>query len=142
MNDWLELFSETLPSTDRVAEFLTVDGVGGIDLFLGTTRPEISPDGRALLALDYEAYPEMAIKEMHALAKRVREQYPVARLAILHRIGRVPVRQASVVIGVSTPHRAEAFAATKFLIDQLKVSVPIWKKEIWDAGDGTWVNRQ
>jgi molybdopterin synthase catalytic subunit len=113
---------------------------GGIDLFLGTTRAETSADGRELVSLDYEAYERMAIEKLHSLAKRARTEWPVIKLAILHRIGPVPVGEPSVIIAVSTPHRADAFAACRFLIDQLKVDVPIWKKEVWADGSATWVH--
>jgi len=120
--------------------FVTDPCAGGIDVFLGTTRSEESADGRDLIALDYEAYGEMALKQMRDLASRARERWPVSKLAILHRTGRVAVAEPSVIIAVSTPHRADAFAACKFLIDSLKAEVAIWKKEIWTDGSGTWVH--
>jgi molybdopterin synthase catalytic subunit len=116
------------------------DEAGGVDLFLGTTRAETHPDGRTLVALDYEAYVEMAIKQMHDLAARARQRWPIRRLVLLHRVGRVDVGEASVLIAVSCPHRAEAFESCRFLIDTLKAEVAIWKKEVWADGSGTWVH--
>ena len=112
---------------------------GGIDVFIGTTRAETHADGRELVALDYEAYPEMALSQMRDLARRARARWPVVRLALLHRVGRVAVGQPSVVVAVACPHRAEAFEACRWLIDTLKAEVPIWKKEVWADGSGTWV---
>lgn len=114
---------------------------GGIAVFLGCTRAEKSPDGRELLALDYEAYQEMALKQMQELARQAREKWPIIKLAILHRVGRVGLGEPSVLIAVSTPHRGEAFDACRWLIDTLKKDVAIWKKEVWADGSGSWVHR-
>jgi molybdopterin synthase catalytic subunit len=124
---------------DAVA-FVTHPAAGGIDVFLGTTRAEKSGDNGELIALDYEAYEEMALPQMRDLAKRAREKWPIVKLAILHRVGRVAVGEPSVIIAVSTPHRADAFTACKYLIDSLKAEVAIWKKEIWSDGSGSWVH--
>jgi molybdopterin synthase catalytic subunit len=105
---------------------------GGIDVFVGTTRAERHAEGGNLLRLDYEAYPEMAIREMKKLAADARSKWAIARLAIWHRTGAVAVGEPSVVIAVSCPHRGEAFEACRFLIDELKKSVPIWKKEVYE----------
>lgn len=137
--DRIEIRAEPLDATAAVA-FVTDGAAGGIAVFLGTTRSERSPDGRDLVALDYEAYEEMALKQMRDLAAAARSRWPVTKLALLHRTGRVAISQPSVVIAVSTPHRADAFEACRFLIDELKKSVAIWKKEIWSAGPGTWVH--
>jgi len=137
--DWVALTAAALSAADVVA-FVTDPAAGGIDVFLGTTRSETSTAGQALLALDYEAYGEMATKQLHDLARRAREQWPVARLALLHRTGRVLVGAPSVIIAVATPHRADAFAACRWLIDTLKADVVIWKREVWADGIGTWVH--
>jgi molybdopterin synthase catalytic subunit len=114
------------------------DDSGGIALFLGTTRRD-SVGGREVIALDYEAYAEMAIAQMKRLAEESRGRWPISRIVMLHRIGRVDVGQPSVLIAVSTPHRAEAFEACRFLIDQIKMEATIWKKEIWSDQSSTWV---
>jgi len=115
---------------------------GGIALFLGTTRAETNDQGQPLVALDYEAYHDMAIKQMRDLARRAREKWPIIKLALLHRVGRVNVGEPSVIIAVSCPHRGDAFDACRWLIDTLKSEVAIWKKEIWSDGTGTWVDPQ
>jgi molybdopterin synthase catalytic subunit len=139
MSDLIAIRSTPI-TADEAVRFATDSTAGGIAVFLGTTRAETSPDGRALLALDYEAYADMAAKQLQDLATRVRGLYPVVKCAILHRTGRVAVGEASVVIAVSTPHRADAFAACKWLIDALKVEVAIWKKEVWADGSTSWVH--
>jgi molybdopterin synthase catalytic subunit len=119
---------------------VTDPSAGGIAIFLGTTRAETSEDGRSLVALDYDAYPEMARAQLTDLARRARDRWHISRLAILHRIGRVGVGEPSVLIAVATPHRAEAFEACRWLIDTLKAEAAIWKKEIWQDGSCTWVH--
>ena len=111
---------------------------GAVCTFLGTTRAEISADGRALLALDYEAYEAMAETQLRDLARRARERWPIRRLVLLHRTGRVAVGEASVLIAVGTPHRGEAFEACRWLIDTLKAEVAVWKREVWRGGEATW----
>ena len=113
---------------------------GGIAVFLGTTRAELNASKQPLVALDYEAYPEMALEQMRDLARRARQQWPIARLALLHRNGRVAVGEPSVIIAVASPHRGEAFDACEWLIDTLKKEVAIWKKEVWADGATTWVD--
>jgi molybdopterin synthase catalytic subunit len=137
--DWIELNAEPIDAGRAVA-FVSTPAAGGIDVFLGCTRAETGPDGRRLVALDYEAYTEMAMKQLRLLASEARARWPVVRLAILHRVGRVELAQPSVVIAVATPHRAESFDACRWLIDALKVDVPIWKREVWDDGSGSWVD--
>jgi molybdopterin synthase catalytic subunit len=139
LTDWIEILTSPLSPADA-ARFVTDPAAGGIGLFLGTTRQEQNPAGQSLLALDYEAYAEMAIGQLHDLARRARDRWPIVRLVILHRVGRVAVGEPSVLIAVSTPHRAEAFEACRFLIDALKSEAAIWKKEIWEDGTGTWVH--
>ncbi len=127
-------------STDAAVAFVTDPAAGGVAVFLGTTRAETAADGRALVALDYDAYAEMAVEQLQRLVATARQRWPLTRAAVLHRLGRVAVGQPSVVIAVSTPHRADAFDACRFLIDELKRDVPIWKQERWADGTGTWVH--
>ncbi len=138
-HDWIALSPNGVSAATAVK--LVGDAkAGGIAVFLGTTRAETSPAGQALVALDYEAYPEMAIAQMRDLARRARQQWPITRLALLHCVGRVAVGEPSVVIAVACPHRGEAFDACEWLIDTLKKEVAIWKKEVWADGSGTWVD--
>ena len=138
MNDnWIELSTEPLDA-GSAANHVTNAQAGGIAVFLGTTRAETNAAGQPLIALDYEAYGEMARAQLEDLARRARLSWPILKLALLHRVGRVLVGEPSVVIAVSTPHRAEAFDACRWLIDTLKAEAAIWKKEIWEDGTGTW----
>jgi len=111
---------------------------GAVVLFLGTTR-EFTGD-RQTVALDYEAYREMAERRLTELESEARRRWPVVECMIVHRLGRVPIAEASVAIVVSTPHRADAFAAGQWLIDTLKQDVPIWKREQWADGTTEWVH--
>lgn len=131
-HDWIQLHPEPI-DTAPVIEFVSDPRAGGIAVFLGTTRAQAGTGDQKLVALDYEVYEQMAHKQMLDLAARARERWPIQRLAILHRIGRVPLSEPSVIIAVSTPHRAEAFEACRWLIDTLKAEVAIWKKEIWET---------
>ena len=124
----------------RCVAFVSGPRSGGVAVFLGTTREEQRADGADLLALDYDAYPEMVITQLHDLAARARTRWPVVKLALLHRTGRVGLGEPSVVVAVSTPHRAEAFEACRWLIDSLKAEAAIWKKEVWSDGTGSWVH--
>lgn len=112
---------------------------GGVAVFLGTTRHERRPDGVELAALDYEAYPGMATAQLYDLAARARRQWPIIAVVIHHRTGRVPLSEPSVLIAVATPHRADAFAACRWLIDALKSEAAIWKREVWADGAVSWV---
>jgi molybdopterin synthase catalytic subunit/GNAT superfamily N-acetyltransferase len=123
------------------AKLVTDPRAGGIDIFLGTTRAETSEStARELLALDYEAYEQMALQQMRQLAQQARQRWPIVKLAMLHRVGRVALGEPSVIIAVASPHRAESFEACQFLIDALKKDVAIWKKEVWADGSQTWVH--
>ena len=140
-NDWIEITAEPLPTAD-VVTFVHDPTAGGIDVFLGTTRAEKNGRGQELLSLDYEAYHDMALRQLQELSRRARERWPIIKLALLHRTGPVGLGEPSVVIAVSTPHRAESFEACRFLIDELKRDVAIWKKEVWAGGGTTWVDPQ
>jgi molybdopterin synthase catalytic subunit len=111
---------------------------GAIVLFLGTTR-ELTA-GKQTVALSYEAYREMAERRLAELEAEARQRWPVVECVIVHRLGTVPPTESSVAIAVSTPHRADAFAAGQWLIDSLKANVPIWKREQWADGTSEWVH--
>src|SRR4029079_5204034 len=111
---------------------------GAVGLFLGTTRDLTA--GRQTVALDYEAYREMAERQLFELEAEARRRWPVIECSITHRLGRVPPTEASVAIAVSTPHRRDAFEAGQWLIDALKHDVPIWKREQWSDGTQEWVH--
>jgi molybdopterin synthase catalytic subunit len=123
-------------SGDSVAELVRSPECGAITVFLGTARR--MSRGREVEYLEYEAYPEMAIRKLDQIADEVRERWGTDRLAVRHRVGRVELGEPSVAIAVATEHRAEGFAACKYTIDRLKEIVPIWKKEVW-VGGGEWI---
>lgn len=137
--DWIQLHDQPI-DMGPVVQFVTDAEAGGIAVFLGTTRAERNAAGQALVALHYEAYREMARQQMDDLARGARERWPVRRVSILHRMGRVPVGEPSVIIAVATPHRADAFDACRWIIDSLKAEVAIWKQEVWDDGARRWVH--
>ncbi|MCC6425061.1 MAG: molybdenum cofactor biosynthesis protein MoaE [Phycisphaerales bacterium] len=136
--DWVGLFCDEL-NVQWATRRVTDPRAGGINLFLGTTRRQTAADGQELTSLDYAAYPDMALVQMQNLLTRARSQWPIIRSVLLHRVGRVSLGESSVLIAVACPHRAEAFEACRWLIDTLKVDVPIWKQERWSNGAGTWV---
>ncbi len=109
---------------------------GAVVTFDGIVRDNF--DGRAVRYLEYEAYAEMAEKKMVEIATEVRQKFAVGKIAMVHRIGRLEIGEAAVVIAVAAPHRAEALEAFRYAIDTLNRSVPIWKKE-FDVEGGSWV---
>jgi len=118
---------------NEIIKYVSEPKAGAITTFLGVTRGE--SEGRNVIYLDYDAYPEMAVKKMEEIACEIREQWNVLKIAIIHRIGRLKVGEVSVVIAVSTPHRKEGFEACKYAIDRIKEIAPIWKKEVWEGGE-------
>jgi molybdopterin synthase catalytic subunit len=111
---------------------------GAVCTFLGTVR-EMTGDRRTA-SLDYEAYPEMALKTMAELEAEARHRWPILDVALVHRVGHLELGEISVVVAVSCPHRHQAFDACRWLIDTLKAVVPIWKKEVWADGSEEWVH--
>ena len=130
------LFELTADPLDarRLEAAVSHKGAGAICTFTGVVRD--SSRGRSVTHLEYEAYAEMAIAQMRGIGEEIAERWPDARVAMAHRTGRLEIGETSVVVCVSSPHRAEAIAACKLGIDRLKESVPIWKKE--HAADGTY----
>lgn len=120
----------------KVIESVVTPESGGIDVFLGTTRNHSK--GRNVDLLEYEAYEPMALKIMNRIAEQARQTWEVQNVSLVHRVGKVPVGEASVVIAVSSAHRDEAFRACRFVIDELKRVVPIWKREYFDDGSVEW----
>jgi molybdopterin converting factor subunit 1 len=110
---------------------------GAIVTFIGVVR-ETSPTGRPVTRLEYEAFDDMAVREMERIAEQMDERWPGCSVAIEHRVGRMEIGEASVAIVVATPHRAAAFEACRFAIDRLKETVPIWKKEFFEDGSA-WI---
>ena len=120
--------------TERVRS----DQAGAVCTFLGTVREMTG--GRRTTSLEYQAYPEMALKQMAHLEAEARSRWPVIEAAIVHRVGHLGLGDISVVVAVSCPHRGQAFEACRWLIDTLKEVVPVWKKEVWADGSEEWVH--
>lgn len=125
-------------SVDAAVAEVRDDGAGAIATFIGTTRARSR--GRDVIHLEYEAYEGMAEQVMTELATALRERHELCKVAIHHRIGLVEIGETSVVIAVSAPHRAAALAACQEAIDELKVSVPLWKKETYVGGE-EWIGQ-
>ena len=124
--------------TEVLLRRVTVPAAGAVVLFLGTVR-ELTA-GRQTLALDYEGYPEMAEGKLAELEAEARRRWSLCEVALVHRLGRLELTEASVAVAVSSPHRAVAFEAGRWLIDTLKETVPIWKQEDWADGTQEWVH--
>lgn len=122
--------------TDALLADVGDPAAGGTTLFVGTTRNE--NEGRVVERLEYEAYETMAVDEMRRIGEEITRRWQVVAVSMVHRVGVVPVGQASVAVAVSAAHREEAFAACRFGIDTLKATVPIWKKEYYEGGEH-WV---
>jgi molybdopterin synthase catalytic subunit len=111
-------------------------GSGAVATFLGLVRDH--NQGRRVLHLEYEAYAPLAEKALTRIVDEAQQRWPGARMAIHHRTGRLEIGDASVVIAVATPHRADAFAACRYAIERIKQIVPIWKHEHFEGGD-VWI---
>ena len=120
-------------------DFVADPGAGAMVSFVGTTRD--TNEGRRVIRLEYECYPGMAEKEMTKIGRQVLERWPVLKIAMIHRLGRVDIGQASVAIAVSSSHRHAAFEACHYAINSLKETVPIWKKELYEGGQ-LWIGSQ
>jgi molybdopterin synthase catalytic subunit len=123
----------------ELVDYVTDPEAGAIATFIGTTRNH--NDGRRVIALDYEAYLEMAEKELARLGDEATKQWAICRMAIVHRVGPVQITEPSVIIAVSAAHREAAFAACRFAIEEIKRTVPIWKKEVYEGGE-IWIGTQ
>ena len=130
---WLALTADPLP-VGVAADWAVLARCGAVVVFSGTARDHAA--GRpGVTVLEYEAYEEQVVPRLAAIADDCRARWPdIGRVALLHRVGEVPVGESSVVVAVSSPHRQEAFAAARHAIDTLKATVPIWKRETWQGG--------
>jgi molybdopterin synthase catalytic subunit len=138
-SDWIEVTTEPL-SERAVAQAVEHPEAGALALFSGVVRDQTG--GRRVKFLEYEAHGPMALAKMREIGVTIRRRWPdVARIALVHRIGRLEIGESSVMIAVSSPHRAQAFEACRFAIDTLKETVPIWKKEHFEDGE-VWVGLQ
>lgn len=132
-DDWVALSAAELP-LGQLAAWPVVPRCGAVVLFAGTVRDHA--EGRpGVSSLEYEAYEQVAVRQMSAIVTELRGRWPaVGRVAIVHRSGVLQPSEVSVVVAVSAPHRPEAFEAARFAIDMTKARVPIWKRETWEGG--------
>jgi molybdopterin synthase catalytic subunit len=130
--------SEQPLSLEGAVSEVRSEEAGAIATFVGTTRAHSR--GRDVLYLEYEAYEGMAEGVMAELAGALKAKYELSEVAIHHRVGRVDIGETSVVIAVSAPHRGDALGACRDAIDELKVTVPLWKKEVYEGGE-EWIGR-
>ncbi len=138
---WLGLTDLELPA-GAATDWAVQPNCGALVLFSGTARDHAA--GReGVERLEYEAYEEHVIPRLGEIASEMRRRWPtIGRIALLHRIGVVPVGESSVIVVVSSPHRPESFEAARFGIDTLKATVPIWKRETWADGESWGLEAQ
>src|SRR5437764_15179015 len=135
MEPIIQLTREPL-NRDTLIGAVSHRSAGGIVVFEGVVRDNAR--GKQVRYLEYDVYPEMAIAQIHAIVAEAEKRWGVERVAVAHRVGRLEIGEASVIVVVATPHRAEAFDACRYIIDTLKTTVPIWKKEVATDGE-EWV---
>ena len=125
-------------SIDVLLADVSCAACGGTCVFLGTVRS--GPDEQGVTAIEYSAYEEMVEAEFDRLLTDARARWPDARIAVRHRLGTIPVGEASIAIAAAAPHRAEAFEACRYVIEEVKRRVPVWKKELRVDGSEVWVD--
>jgi molybdopterin synthase catalytic subunit len=132
-DEWLGLTDASLP-IGAMYDWCVRPDCGAVVLFSGTVRDHA--EGRTdVVRLEYEAYEEMVVPKLAEICAETRVRWPATgRMVLVHRVGSLELGESSVVAAVSAPHRSEAFAAARFAIDALKVSVPVWKREVWAEG--------
>jgi molybdopterin synthase catalytic subunit len=131
----IQLTREPLDRDSLVAA-VSHPSAGGIVVFEGVVRDNAR--GKQVRYLEYDVYEEMAREQISKIIDEARQRWGVERIAVAHRFGRLEIGEASVIIVVASPHRAEAFDACRYIIDTLKATVPIWKKEVATNGE-EWV---
>ena len=133
-NMHIEITGEKIDDA-KVLDFISDISAGSVLLFNGTVRD--NDDGRPVEYLYYEAYEEMAVKEIKKLISAAFNKYNILKVCVIHRTGKMDAGEISISIGVSSPHREDSYLASKFLIDNIKETVPVWKKEMFEEG-GRW----
>jgi molybdopterin synthase catalytic subunit len=131
-------FTQTAIDTADARHALQDPGSGGYASFEGWVRAE--NEGRAVTRLEYEAFQELAVKEGERIIAEALRRFPIKHAFCIHRVGSLNVGDMAVWVGVSSAHRGEAFDACRFIIDEVKHRVPIWKKEHYRSGNSGWVN--
>lgn len=123
---------------DTLRQCLTDDAAGGYVAFEGWIRDE--NEGQQVLRLEYEVYEPLAVTEGEKIIEEARAKYPILHADCVHREGLLEIGECAVWVGVTSAHRDEAFAACRYIIDEVKVRLPIWKKEYYANGNSGWVN--
>lgn len=129
------LTDTTLNPASLIAQ-VAAEGCGATAVFIGTVRN--APEDGPVAGIEYSAYRDMAEAEFGRIAGEAQARWPLARVALQHRLGWIPTGEASIAIAVATPHRAEAYACSRWLIEEIKTRVPIWKKEKLATGSERW----
>jgi len=123
---------------DELRQLLTDEAAGGYVAFEGWIRNE--NEGQQVLRLEYEVYEPLAITEGEKIIEEAKAKFPILNADCVHREGLLEIGECAVWVGVSSAHRDEAFAACRYIIDEVKIRLPIWKKEYYANGDSGWVN--
>lgn len=123
---------------NRVASYCSTDYVGAVSVFVGMTRRHTG--SVETLCLEYDAYESMAREKLAELALAMSQRWKIHRIAFVHRLGRVAVGETSMVVAVGSAHRADAIEACEWLVEKIKVDVPIWKKEFYPSGLPQWIH--
>jgi molybdopterin synthase catalytic subunit len=135
MEPLIQITREPLDRNTLIAS-VNHPSVGGIAVFEGVVRDHAR--GKQIRYLEYDVYPEMAMQQIRTIVAEAQQRWSAEHIAVAHRIGRLEIGEASVLVVVAAPHRAEAFEACRYIIDTLKTTVPIWKKEVATNGE-EWV---
>lgn len=138
MTNYLKLTFDKLNPTE-ISELVARESCGAISMFAGTTRDNF--ENKEVISLEYEAYEPMAIKEMTRICDEARKKWEdLEVIAIYHRLGLVPVKEISIFIAISSPHRKSSLEALPYVLENMKMSVPIWKREFYkdDQGSSQW----
>lgn len=122
---------------NKIIQAAEAQEAGALNVFIGTVRSKTSE--KKVIRLDYECYEPMAKSEIEKIIAKANSRWPILKVAISHRIGTLKIGEEAVVLAVATPHRKESFEACQFIIDSLKQTVPIWKKEIFEGGE-EWIS--
>ncbi len=122
---------------ESIAKHQSKTDIGAHAIFLGQVRADVK-DGKHVSHIDYTAYEEMALEKVHLIREGAFDRHPLSCMHIYHSLGSVGAGEISLFVFVSSPHRNAAFTALREIVDEIKVDVPIWGKEIFEDGDGTW----
>lgn len=135
MQSWI---TDAPIDTAAVLAVVGADSDGAVLLFLGNVRNH--NEGREVVGIRYDAYRAMAERVLAEIAREAAARLGTDRLAVVHRIGELGIGETSVVIAVSSPHRAEAFDAARYTIEEIKRRLPVWKEELYPAGEARWLD--